>query len=117
MVIAKGKKRGTLYIVEVPVGGVNAVAKGPSLSSLWHQRLGHMSEKDMKMLVARGKLPELKYVESEFCEPCIFGKKKKVSFVKTGKAPKAQKLELVHTDVYGPTPVASLGGSHYYVTC
>ena len=74
-----------------------------------------MSEKGLKMLVARGKLPELKRVESEFCEQCVFGKKK-MSFVKTGRAPKAQKLELIHSDVYGPTPVASPGGSRYFVT-
>ncbi|KAJ0726248.1 putative RNA-directed DNA polymerase [Helianthus annuus] len=116
MVIARGKKRGTLYMVEVPTDGVNAVSDGPSLSKLWHQRLGHMSEKGMKMLVTKGKLPELKQVESEFCEPCILGKKKKVTFVKTGRAPKAQKLELIHSDVYGPTSVASPAGSRYYVT-
>ncbi|KAI3784421.1 hypothetical protein L1987_43520 [Smallanthus sonchifolius] len=115
MVIAKGKKRGTLYMVEVPASGINAVTSGSSPSSLWHQRLGHMSEKGMKMLVAKGKLPEIKRVESEFCEPCVLGKKK-VSFVKTGKALKAQKLELIHSDVFGPTPVPSLGGSRYYVT-
>lgn len=116
MVIAKGKKRGSLYMVEVPAGSANAVSKVSSPSKLWHQRLGHMSEKGMKMLVARGKLPELKKVESEFCEPCVLGKKKKVSFAKTGKAPKSRKLELIHTDVYGPTTVASVGGNHYYVT-
>ncbi|RVW24225.1 Retrovirus-related Pol polyprotein from transposon TNT 1-94 [Vitis vinifera] len=49
-------------------------------------RLGHMSEKGMKMLLSKGKLPELK-------------------------TPKAEKLELVHTDLWGPSPVASLGGS------
>ncbi|KAJ0942050.1 putative RNA-directed DNA polymerase [Helianthus annuus] len=116
MVIARGKKRGTLYMVEVPTDGVNAVSDGSSLSKLWHQRLGHMSEKGMKILVTKGKLPELKQVESEFCEPCILGKKTKVTFVKTWRAPKAQKLELIHSDVYGPTSVASHGGSRYYVT-
>ncbi|RVW54404.1 Retrovirus-related Pol polyprotein from transposon TNT 1-94 [Vitis vinifera] len=38
-------------------------------------------------------------------------KQKKVSFLKTGRTPKAEKLELVHTDLWGPSPVASLGGS------
>nr|CAN73722.1 hypothetical protein VITISV_041002 [Vitis vinifera] len=38
-------------------------------------------------------------------------KQKNVSFLKTGRTPKAKKLELVHTDLYGPFPVASLGGS------
>ncbi|KAJ9557170.1 hypothetical protein OSB04_011784 [Centaurea solstitialis] len=116
LVIARGKKRGTLYMVEIPDDEVNAVTNELKPSRLWHQRLGHMSEKGMKMLVARGKLPDLKKVDSEFCESCVLGKKKKVSFVKEGQTPKAQKLELVHTDVYGPTPVSSLGGSNYYVT-
>lgn len=36
--------------------------------------------------------------------------------MKKGRKPKAQKLELIHSDVYGPTSVSSLGGSRYYVT-
>ena len=39
-----------------------------------------------------------------------------VSFLKTGNTPKAKKLELVHTDLWGPSPVASFGGSRYYIT-
>jgi hypothetical protein len=31
-----------------------------------------------------------------------------VSVVKVAKAPKPEKLELVHTDLWGPSPVASL---------
>ena len=34
----------------------------------------------------------------------------------TGKEKKDEKLELVHTEVWGPAQVSSLGGSHYYVT-
>jgi hypothetical protein len=36
--------------------------------------------------------------------------------VKVGRTPKSGKLELVHTDLWGPAPVASLGGSRYYIT-
>ena len=39
-----------------------------------------------------------------------------MSFLKTGKTPKAEKLELVHTDLWGPSLVASFGGSKYYIT-
>ena len=39
-----------------------------------------------------------------------------MSFSKTGKTPKVEKLELVHTDLLGPSLVASLGGSRYYIT-
>ena len=40
---------------------------------------------------------------------------KRVNFVKIGKEKKSEKLELVHTYVWGLTQVSSLGGSHYYV--
>ena len=39
-----------------------------------------------------------------------------MSFLKINKTPKAKKLELVHTDLWGPSLVASLGGSRYYIT-
>ncbi|KAL8106789.1 hypothetical protein AgCh_023527 [Apium graveolens] len=78
LVIARGEKKVTLYIVEQSSYEANTVADEIESSTLWHKRLGHMSEK--------------------------------------GRTPKAKKLEIVHSDVYGPTTVASLGGSRYYVT-
>ncbi|KAL8104982.1 hypothetical protein AgCh_028950 [Apium graveolens] len=116
LVIARGEKNGTLYIVEQSSYEANAVADEIESSTLWHKRLGHMSEKGMKLLTSKGKIPELKNVEVGLCEPCVLGKQKRVTFAKSGRTPKAKKLELVHTDVYGPTIVASLGGSRYYVT-
>jgi hypothetical protein len=65
-------------------------------SKLWHLRLGHMSEKGTKVLLSKGKLPELKSVGSNSCEGCILGKQKNVSFTKVGRAPKPKILELVH---------------------
>ncbi|XXG79495.1 hypothetical protein AAC387_Pa09g0546 [Persea americana] len=68
------------------------------------------------MVVARGKLEGLKSLDLEFCEDCVFGKQKKVTFSKVGRPPKSERLELVHTDVWGQTQVPSLGGSSYFVT-
>ncbi|KAE8706604.1 putative potassium transporter 12 [Hibiscus syriacus] len=73
-------------------------------------------EKGMKTLLSKGNLSDLKNIDVRLCEDCIFGKQKKVSFVKIGKTHKAEKLELVHTDVWGPSPVSSLASSLYYVT-
>ena len=67
-------------------------------------------------MVAKGKLSSLKHVDVGVCEHCIFGKKRKVSFSKAGKTLKAEKLELVHTDVWGPALVKYVGNSFYYVT-
>ena len=115
LVIARGKKTGTLYVTS-NLENIIATVDSGGKSNLWHQRLGHMSEKGMKTLLSNGKLPDLKSVDVGLCEDCIFGKQKKVSFAKIGKTPKAEKLELVHTDVWGPSPVQSLAGSLYYVT-
>ena len=52
----------------------------------------------------------------EFCENCVYGKQKRVRFLSVGKPKKSEKLELVHTYVWGPAQVQSLGGSHYYFT-
>ena len=70
----------------------------------------------MKMLLSKGKLPELNSVDFDMCESYILEKQKKVSFLKTGRTPKVEKLELIHTDLWGPSPVASFGSSRYYIT-
>ena len=51
-----------------------------------------------------------------FCKHYVYGEQKIVIFIRVGKVKKNQKLELVHTDVWGPTQVSSLGGSRYCVT-
>ena len=75
------------------------VAKASNDTSLWHHRLGHMSEKGMKMLLSKGKLPELKSVDFNMCESCILRKQKKLSFLNISRTPKVEKMELVHTDL------------------
>ena len=70
----------------------------------------------MKMLLSKGKLPELKSIDFDMCESCILGKQKNVSFLKIGKTLKAEKLKIVHTDLWAPSPIASLGSSRYYIT-
>ncbi|PON82852.1 hypothetical protein TorRG33x02_214260 [Trema orientale] len=58
-----------------------------------------MSEKGIKIMLSKGKLPQLKSVEHSLCESYIFGKQKRVSFSKGGRELKTANLELVHTDV------------------
>ena len=70
----------------------------------------------MKLLASKGKLLDLKLVDVGLCEYCIYGKHKKVSFSKFARTSKAEKQQLVHSDVWGLAPVRSLGGSRYYAT-
>ncbi|KAL2234657.1 UNVERIFIED_CONTAM: Retrovirus-related Pol polyprotein from transposon TNT 1-94 [Sesamum indicum] len=115
MTLARGLKSGTLYMAGVSSSNI-PFAGIVSQANLWHNRLGHMSEKAMNVLKSKGRLLELKSVEVGHCEHCVFGKQKRVSFLTTGRTPRKEKLELVHTNLWGPAPVSSLGGSTYYMT-
>jgi hypothetical protein len=75
-----------------------------------------MSEKGMQIIQKRNLLTDLKQVDLDFCECCVYGKHKRVRFLRVGKEKKSEKLEVVHTNVWGPTQVSSFGGSRYYVT-
>jgi hypothetical protein len=50
-----------------------------------------------------------------FCEHCIYGKQNRVRFPSSATRPKGI-LELIHSDVFGPVHVPSLGKSMYYVS-
>ncbi|GJW45597.1 retrovirus-related pol polyprotein from transposon TNT 1-94 [Tanacetum coccineum] len=52
--VAHGYKRGSLYMVEVPSNRINVDINGRGNATLWHQRLGHMSGKGMKIIALKG---------------------------------------------------------------
>ena len=73
MVITHGKKNGTFYVTS-SLETIIVISKLNEKWKIWHQRLGHMSEKEMKVLVSKRKLLDLKSVDISLCEDCIFGK-------------------------------------------
>ena len=72
MVVARGKKTGTLY-VNSSCRIIITIADNSMTSDLWHYRLGHMSEKGIRMLHYDGKLHGLKEADHSLCERCVFG--------------------------------------------
>jgi hypothetical protein len=116
LVIAKGEKVGTLYLCTGNTESSTSLASTGLDTSLWHHRLGHISEKGMQILHKRNLLPDIKQIDLDFCEQCVYGKHKRVRFLRVGKVKKNENLDLVHTYVWGLAQVSSLGGSHYYVT-
>ena len=98
MIVAQGRKVGTLYMTSESRDTIS-IADSSVDSKLWHRRLGHMSEKGIKLLASKGKLPDLKSVDVGLCEDCIYGKHKRVSFSKFARTSKAEKLQFVHIDV------------------
>ena len=49
---------------------IEVVAESTLDSSIWHNRLGHMSVKGMKMLAAKRVLEGLKSIDRGHCENC-----------------------------------------------
>ncbi|KAK2983980.1 hypothetical protein RJ640_027305 [Escallonia rubra] len=110
MVVARGERVGTLYTLSGTHNhSISLTFTENQRTTLWHHRLGHLSESGMKILHSKNALPGMKNIQLDFCEGCVYGKQKRVSFWKDGKERKTKRLELVHTDVCGPTTVKSLG--------
>ena len=70
LVVACGKKQRSLYMIADE--DMISVVEVDNNFSLWHQRLGHMSEKGMKLMISKGKIPNLKHVVVGPCGHCIF---------------------------------------------
>lgn len=116
LVIAKGEKVCTLYLCNGNTNFSIALDSIGENTTLWNHRLGHMKEKGMQLIQSRKLLTCLKQVDLDIYENCVYGKHMRVRFLRVGKEKKREKLEIIHTYVWGLTYVSSLGGSNYYVT-
>ena len=54
-------------------------------------------------------------LDFDLCEDCLYGKQNRVRFPSSAMREKGI-LQLVHSDVFGPVSVPSLGKSVYYVS-
>ena len=101
-------------IVEEAEAFVASHSPSHRVAVTWHQKLGHMSEQGMKILVERKLIPGLTKVSLPFCEHCVISKQHRLKF-KTSNSRSVSVLELVHSDVW-QAPVLSLGGAKYFVS-
>jgi transposase InsO family protein len=81
---------------------------------MWHKKLGHMSEKGLKILCDQKLLPGLTKVTLPFCEYCVTSKQQRLKFDTSTTKSKCI-LDLIHSDVW-QAPVVSLGGARYFVS-
>ena len=101
----------------VPESGAESLAVSGEKNMLWHQRLGHIGEKCLQILHGNGMVEGMSNLSLyfEIHEIFLYGKHNQVRFPYGAK--RANKiLELLHSDVFGPMLVPSLGKSMYYVS-
>jgi len=84
---------------------------------LWHQRMGHINENNLQTMLGKGMVEGVPDFSEEinFYKHCVYGKQSRVKFTSGAMRAKGI-LEVVHSDVFGPMVVPSLGGSLYYVS-
>ena len=81
----------------------------------WHKRLGHPSYKIVTSLVRAFSLPIKKDTHaSTLCTPCSINKAHQQPFHSTSLKSRAP-LDLIYTDVWGPSHTIGLDGSCYYL--
>ena len=100
----------------LPFKNCNSVSKNSAFTrSLWHMRLGHPHDQALHSLLPNVKsvLNKPNTVNQSFTH-CLFGKMHNLHFPNsefTASSP----LELVHSDLWGSTPVNSVNGFRYYI--
>ena len=88
-----------------------AVSSLPSLA-LWHSRLGHASSSQVQQL-AKGLLGFVSKDNFDYTS-CQLGKQSALPF-NNSESISNSIFELIHSDVWGPSPIASIGESQYFV--
>lgn len=77
--------------------------------------MGHVSERGLLELYKQGLLGKSKLNPLEQCDHCILGKATRVKFSNVVHSTK-NKLDYIHMDLWGPTPVESNGGAKYFLS-
>jgi hypothetical protein len=86
-------------------------------NELWHRRMGHRSIKMLKSLpnAADGILMSADETD-ELCETCALTKATRESVPRHTETRAAEPLQLVHSDIWGPTQTPSIHGHRYAVS-
>jgi hypothetical protein len=83
-------------------------------SKLWHHRLGYILRGRIEHLVKELILLSLEFSDFEQCIDCI--KSKYVKQLKKNIKRSAEILEIIHTDICSPFPIAAVDGYDLFIT-
>ena len=81
----------------------------------WHSRLGHPAFKIVSSIISRFGLPTVANKNEPACSACLSAKSKQLPFYSSQSQIKAP-LELIYSDLWGPSPVLSRTRNNYYVS-
>lgn len=122
-VVATAHRSDNLYLLQAKI--VKSVQEEKELHpavinerGIWHHRFCHTNNRSISDLTKKGYVRGLtdKMTDADQCYGCCMSKSTKMSCKKLDGKSSRTVLELLHSDVCGPMPVASEGGSRYFMT-
>lgn len=116
----RAKRYGNLYYINIEQYQTNKIdSENYSDIDLWHYRMGHLNEHDLKNMSIKDKVHGMNIKENDKlskCEICITEKQVANSYKSANEKRTNHLLEIVHSDVCGPMRTESLSGRKYFVT-
>jgi hypothetical protein len=110
--IGEGSRQGDLYYMDflcIPKESFCNTAQTKDIRT-WHHRLGHPNIRKLNFVPVTKNLCK----DNFECKECLLGKMTALPYGQRTFY-SSMPFELVHSDVWGPAPVASKGGFSYYV--
>jgi GAG-pre-integrase domain/Integrase core domain len=88
---------------------------------LWHLRLGHLHYDGVKRTKTENLVKGLDFKDEKnpdltLCKGCELGKAPKLKVLEGSESKTRKVLELIHSDVWGPSKIPSVGGKRYMLT-
>ena len=80
----------------------------------WHHRLGHPNMRVLQNVISLYGLPTLSSNKNLVCDACFSSKSHRLPYSHSLHQT-IKPLEIIHSDLWGPSPVISLSGNRYYV--
>nr|KYP66597.1 Retrovirus-related Pol polyprotein from transposon TNT 1-94 [Cajanus cajan] len=122
-ILLQGKLKNGLYAFEnlqivhpnndFPVSALYSSTTCNSLP-IWHSRLGHCANKIVKHVLKQCNISVPLHDNATVCGSCCLGKMHKSSF-SISESVYTEPLQLVYSDIWGPSPIPSKEGYRYYI--
>ncbi|KAK8933736.1 hypothetical protein KSP39_PZI015982 [Platanthera zijinensis] len=103
------------YLHVPPLSSSASALSAISTADLWHRRLGHLSSNRLQSVIRSGALGRVSPSPLSVCTGCRLSKHLALPFTSSASQTTAP-FDLVHSDIWGPAPIASHSGYLYYVS-
>lgn len=116
-VLLSDRSKNGLYTLPIKISSSFqpfAYLSSKASSDCWHLRLGHPHQRILHQVLKKYNLPVSSLVLHKLCSACQLGKSHKLSLsISSNKI--SSILQLLYTDVWGPSPFLSSEGHRYFL--